>query len=342
MNEYSRYSRQWVLKQIGRDGQKRLHESRVAVIGLGALGSVSANLLARAGVGHLILIDRDYVEVENLQRQVLYDETDLSENLPKAVAAQNKLAKINSEIRVEAITADVNASTISELLEPVHLIIDGTDNFETRFLLNDYCLREKVPWIYGGVIRTEGMSYVVLPGAGPCLRCLFGDPPAKQDIQTCDQVGILAPVAHVVASFQATEAIKLLAGHFDEVDRRLWKVDIWNREFKAITLDHFRDSACSGCQSADYPYLVKKRGTSAVSLCGRNAVQITVHGPKRLDFKLLAARLGRKADVKFNHYMLKCRMLPYEITVFTNGRAIVKGTEDAAQARSLYAKYIGA
>ncbi len=342
MQEYARYARQLVLKEIGREGQLRLEKSCVAVVGVGALGSVAANLLARAGVGRIKLIDRDYLEINNLQRQVLYDEADLAANLPKAVAAQKKLQQINSEIKVEAHVTDVNVDTIKNLLDPVDIIIDGTDNFETRFLINDFCLKHKIPWVYGGAVRTEGMSYVIVPGEGPCLRCLFGEAPGPENIQTCDQVGILAPVAHMIASFQTIEAIKLLSGHRESVDRQLWKMDLWNRMFKAISLEHLEKNPCSGCRDKDYPYLERKTGTRTVTLCGRNSVQIFQHGTGKVDLKVLAEKLRTQGKILVNDYLLKYSMAPYEITVFPNGRAIVKGTEDEAQAKSLYAKHIGA
>lgn len=341
MQEYSRYARQLVLREIGRDGQRRLGQSCAAIVGLGALGSVSANLLARAGVGRLKLIDRDFLEINNLQRQVLYDENDLAADIPKAIAAKNKLQQANSEIHIEAEVADLNPETIGLLLEDVDVIIDGTDNFETRFLINDFSLKAKIPWIYGGAVRTEGMSYVIISGAGPCLRCLFGEAPSSENIQTCDQVGILAPVAHTIASFQTIEAIKLLSGHAKAVDRQLWKIDLWNRTFKAINLDHFEENPCMGCQNREYPYLERKKGTHAVTLCGRNAVQILGRDAKTLNLKSLAGKLSTQGEITLNDYLLKYRIEPYEITVFANGRAIVKGTEDEAQAKSLFAKYIG-
>lgn len=343
MKEYSRYHRQIILKEIGREGQRRLDRSRVAVVGLGALGSVCANLLARAGVGTLRLIDRDFLEMTNLQRQVLYDEEDVTLNLPKAVAAQRKLEKINSEIRVEAHVADISALSADELLGDIDLIIDGTDNFETRFLLNDYSLMRKTPWIYGGAVRTEGMSYVVFPDDPPCLRCLFGGTARQAEMQTCDQVGILAPVAHLIASFQATEAIKILAGYRDLVDRRLWKVDVWNRQFKSITVEHLQNLPCSGCSSDDYPYLQPETVDKSIALCGRNAVQISLDAEAHLNFRALADKLaGQEAQISFNPYLMNIRVSSYEITVFKNGRAIIKGTEDPQRARSLYARYIAA
>ncbi|MFA6600970.1 MAG: ThiF family adenylyltransferase, partial [Candidatus Omnitrophota bacterium] len=325
----------------GREGQARLDRASVAVVGIGALGTVSADLLARAGIGRLKLIDRDFLEMNNLQRQVLFDEKDLADNLPKAVAAQRKLERVNSEIRISSETADVNAGTIHELLDGTDLIVDGTDNFETRFLLNDYALENKIPWIYGGAVQTEGMSYVVLPGHGPCLRCLFGSAPNPEDAQTCDRVGILAPVAHLIASFQAVEAIKILAGRKEDVERKLWKVDLWSRQFKAISVDHLKKSPCDGCRKKDYIYLDRKAGARAVSLCGRDSVQIVPHEKKGPDLRLLAAHLAGKGELKVNDYLLRCVFDGYEMTVFADGRAVIKGTEDIRKAKSLYAKYIG-
>ncbi len=341
MKDHSRYARQFIIKEIGREGQDKLDRSKVAVVGLGALGSVSANLLARAGVGNLLLIDRDFLERNNLQRQILYDEKDVTDNLPKAVAARRNLEEVNSEINVHESVSDVNPDTINELLADVDLIIDGTDNFETRFLLNDYCLKNKKPWIYGGAVRTEGMAYVIFPGEGPCLRCLFGEAPGPEGVQTCDQVGILAPVAHMIASFQSVEAIKILAGKKEAVERRLWKVDLWNREFRAVSVDHLKATPCSGCRSGDYPYLQREKTSRTVTLCGRNAVQISRAAGELINFAVLAGKLKGEGQVIFNDHLLRWQKEPYEITIFSNGRAIVKGTEDVGQAKSLYSKVVG-
>lgn len=339
MNSPSRYHRQILVSQIGKEGQKRICESSVAVVGLGALGSVSANLLVRAGVGRLRLIDRDFLEFQNLQRQVLFDEDDLRQNLPKAVAAQRKLQKINSEIEIEAEPSDLNADTVDELLEGIDLVLDGTDNFETRFLLNDFSLEKKIPWIYGGAVGTEAMTYVILPGEGPCLRCLFEEAPKPGEFQTCDTAGVLAPAAHWAASFQAVEALKILAGKKEAVDRRLWKFDCWKNEFRPT--NPAPASRCSGCTRGEYPYLSRERGTHTVRLCGRNAVQIFQSTKSLVNFKNLAERLSRLGAVQYNDYLLRASVAPFEITVFANGRAIIQGTEDAAQAKSVYAKYVG-
>jgi len=374
MNPFSRYHRQVLLPQIGPEGQRRISASSVAVVGIGALGSVSANLLARAGVGRLRLIDRDFLELQNLQRQVLFDEDDLRENLPKAVAAQRKLQKINSEIEIKAYPADLNPETIDELLEGIELVLDGTDNFETRFLLNDFSLREKIPWIYAGAVGTEGVAYVIFPGEGACLRCLFQEAPRTGTFQTCDTAGILAPVAHWIASFQAMEALKILSGNRENVDRRLWKIDAWKQNFKTVDVvvsppptlspsaKRLGGSAsggrggepacrpgrgggegerCSGCLRGEYPYLEREKGSRTVTLCGRNAVQILRSQVSHIDFKSLAQRLTAAGKVRYNDYLLKVDISPFEITIFSNGRAIIQGTEDAAQAKSVYAKYIG-
>lgn len=335
----SRYDRQIILPQIGLEGQKRLLKASVAIVGIGALGSVSANLLARAGVGKIRLIDRDFLEANNLQRQVLFDEEDLQQNLPKAVAAQRKLQKINSEITVEAEPSDLNPETIDELLEEMDLIIDGTDNFETRFLINDFCLHEKLPWIYGGAVGTGGLTYVVLPGQGPCLRCLFEEAPKPGEFQTCDTAGILAPAAHLVASFQAMEAIKILTQGRAAADRRLWKMDLWKKEFRPVEVSIKKQ--CSGCERGEYPYLNQERTSRTVTLCGRNAVQIFRSEKQGINFQNLAGRLSGAGEVAYNDYLLRASIPPFEITVFANGRAIIQGTDDAAQAKSIYSKYVG-
>ncbi len=342
MTELSRYERQVLIPEIGLEGQKKISAASVAIIGLGALGSVASNLMARAGAGRLRLIDRDVVELGNLQRQVLYTEEEARENLPKAVAALEHLRKVNSEIAIEAEVSDLNPENVSELLEGIDLILDGTDNFETRYLLNDFSLREKIPWIYGGAVGTEGLTYVILPGEGPCLRCLFEEAPRPGEFQTCDRAGILAPVSHWIASFQAMEGLKILAGRSEAVDRRLWKGNLWTKEFKAVRVEALSQKRCLGCEKGDYPYLGWERGSRTVTLCGRNAVQIFRSETSPVDFKQLAEKLAPLGEVRYNDYLLKASIAPYEITLFSNGRAIVQGTEDAAQARNVYAKFIGA
>ena len=339
MNSQSRYERQSLLPQIGSVGQKKISQATVAIVGIGALGSVSANLLARAGVGRLRLIDRDFLELNNLQRQVLFDEDDLRQNLPKAVAAQRKLQTINSEIEIEAEPVDLNPETADELLEGVNLVVDGTDNFETRFLMNDFCLREKLPWIYGGAVGTEGLTYVILPGEGPCLRCLFESEPAPGEFQTCDTAGILAPVAHLIASFQTIEVLKILAHGPKSADRRLWRIDLWKKQFCPVEVLNLK--RCSGCANGEFPHLNRERASRTVTLCGRNAVQIFRGENCEVDFPNLAKKLSASGAVTYNEYLLKASIPPFEITLFTNGRAIIQGTQDAGQAKSVYAKYVG-
>lgn len=341
MNSFSRYERQFKLPQIGLEGQKKISAASVAIVGIGALGSVSADLLARAGVGRLRLIDRDFLELQNLQRQVIYDEDDLKANLPKAIAAARKLHKINSEIQIEAESGDLNTETVGELLDGIDLVIDGTDNFETRFLINDFSLQKQIPWIYGAAVGTEGLTYVILPGEGPCLRCIFEEAPGPGTFETCDTSGILAPAAHWVASFQVTEALKIVVRGNQLVDRRLWKADLWKKEFKAIDVSDLASRHCSGCAKGEFPYLSREKGVRTVTLCGRNAVQIFQPEKSRIDFSNLAEKLSLLGSVQYNEYLLRASITPYEITVFQNGRAIIQGTQDAGQAKSVYAKYIG-
>lgn len=339
--DFSRYDRQWRIPQIGKEGQQRLAGAAVAVVGLGALGSVSADLLVRAGVGRIVLIDRDFPELNNLQRQTLYDEKDIQKNLPKAVLARQKLEAVNSAVRIEAHPADLNAATAGELLHGIELIVDGTDNFETRYLLNDYALKLGIPWIYGGVIRSGGTCYAVLPGKGPCLRCLFPQAPPPGERETCDQAGVLAAASHMVASMQAAEALKYLTGGAGAVDRRLWQFDLWSKEFRSISLQNAAPS-CSGCLQKEYPFLESDSMMETVKMCGRNAVQINSAFSERIDFGKVAEKLAGQVPVEYNDYVLSIHPAPFEIMIFANGRAIVKGTEDAGQAKSLYARYIGA
>ncbi len=337
--DFSRYDRQWRVPQIGKEGQAKLQKACAAVVGLGALGSVSANLLVRAGVGRVVLIDRDFPEMNNLQRQTLYDEKDLALNLPKAVLARQKLADVNRDIQIDAFASDLNPETIGDMLAGVNIVIDGTDNYETRYLLNDYALKNRIPWIYGGVIRTEGTCYAVLPGSGPCLRCLFPEPPPAGERETCDQAGVLAAASHLVASFQVTEALKFLTAGPLAVDRQLWRMDLWRKSFHGVTPAAV---PCEGCRSAVYPFLESGRMMETVKMCGRNAVQIQGGPAVNLDFKKMAEKLAGQVPVEYNDYVCSIHPAPFEIMVFTNGRAIVKGTEDAGQAKSLYARYVGA
>ncbi len=341
-SELARYVRQMRYPPIGEEGQRRLLAARVLLCGCGALGSVLANTLARAGVGHLRIVDRDFLELNNLQRQVLYDEQDVAAGLPKAIAAQAKLRQINSQIDVEAIVADVDHTNLPRLLDGVQLILDGTDNFATRFLLNDASLKYHVPWVYGGCIGAEGQTMTILPGETPCFRCLMADSPPPGSTPTCDTAGILGPIINIIASFQAAEAIKVLTGQLDAVNRTLTVVELWDNRIRQIKLDSLRENGgCDACSGRDFPWLDGKRDTHTAILCGRNAVQLTYRDRQSLSLDELASKLAGVGQITANRFLLRLAVDKYLITVFPDGRAIVGGTEDLAEARTVYAKYIG-
>ncbi|MBZ5647284.1 MAG: ThiF family adenylyltransferase [Acidobacteriia bacterium] len=332
-----RYSRQMLFRPVGADGQRRLGESRVIVVGCGATGSAVAGLLARAGVGHLGIIDRDYVEPSNLQRQSLFDEADAAESLPKAVAAQRKIAAFNSEIQIHGEVADLCPENIEPLLGSAQLVLDATDNFETRYLVNDYCVKKSVPWIYAAAVGSYGVTMNILPGETACLSCVF--PAAPQGtVETCDTSGILNSVVNQVASIETTEAMKLLVGARDKMRRTLLSFDAWSNERSEISTAHPR-SDCPTCARREFPHLAGE-GRPHITLCGRNSVQI--HERRRpIDFAELATRLSPHGAVRHNEFVLKFWHEPYEMTLFPDGRAIIKGTTDTAAARSLYARYVG-
>lgn len=343
--ELARYSRQMLFEPIGEQGQRRLLQSRVTLIGCGALGTVVANILARGGVGFLRIVDRDFIEVSNLQRQVLFDELDIAENLPKAEAARRKLLRINSGIEVEAIVADVSHRNIERLSEGADLLLDGSDNFETRFLINDLAVKTHRPWVYGACIGATGLSMPILPNDTPCLRCVFEQAPPPGMNPTCDTAGVLGPVVNMVASHQALEAMKILMGSFSALNRRLLSFDAWSGRVSMLKVQQAYDSGdCPCCRHQVFEFLEGKYGTTATSLCGRNAVQITPPTALEMDFARISAKLQKitQAEPKFNEFMLKAQVGPHELTVFPDGRAIIKGTNQPAEARSIYAKYIGA
>ncbi len=328
---------------LGEDGQRRLLESRVLICGCGALGSVIANTLARSGVGRLRIVDRDFLELNNLQRQVLYDEADVAEGVPKAVAAGRRLKQINSEIEIEAIVADVNAENIVALLQDVDMVLDGADNFEVRFLLNDACLKFGIPWVYGGCIGAEGQSMTIIPGETPCLRCLMRDAPPPGSSPTCDSAGILAPIINIIASLEANEALKILSGHPEAISRDLTVFDIWDNRIRQVRLDGLKDSSdCPACHQQEYPWLDGNRGSHAAVLCGRNAVQLSFPNQEPISLDALAKKLSGLGRVSNNEYLLRFEVDGFQLTVFPDGRAIVKGTEEESEARTVYAKYIGA
>ena len=327
---------------IGEEGQRRLRDSRILICGCGALGSVLANTLARAGVGKLRIVDRDFLEKSNLQRQVLYDETDVAAGLPKAVAAARKLRAINSEIEIEEHVTDVDFDNLPALLTDVDLVLDGTDNFETRYLINDAAVHFRIPWVYGGCIGAEGKTMTIVPGQTPCLRCVFQDAPPPGTTATCDSAGILAPIINIIASLQANEAIKILSGNLDAINRSLTVFELWDNRILQIKLDSLEGNEdCPACNRGDFPWLHGERGSHTAILCGRNAVQLSFPDRKSLDLATLAKKLEGIGNVQTNRYLLRLAIDPYLVTVFPDGRAIIGGTEEISEARTVYAKYIG-
>src|SRR5579863_179509 len=326
----SRYSRQSRFAPLGEAGQRRIRAARVAIVGVGALGSVAAELLACAGVGTLRLIDRDFVEWSNLQRQFLYEESDAAEGLPKAVAAARRLARVNSEVSVEPMVADLTPGTIDDLFEDVDLIVDGTDNFETRFLINDYAVREGIPWIYGAAVGSYGLKLAIVVGRTACLRCVYPEPPGGLQ-PTCETEGVLGPVTAAIAALATGDAFKLLARGPEAVTARMTTVDIWSGEIRQ-TAPPARDPDCPCCARGEFPHLDGKH-RAPISLCGRNAVQI--HERSRpVNLAELASRLSTLAAVRVNEFALRASVDLYELTVFPDGRAIIKGTTDTGVARS--------
>jgi molybdopterin/thiamine biosynthesis adenylyltransferase len=338
MSAPGRYSRQELFAGIGREGQARIRAARVAVVGCGALGSVLAETMTRAGVGALTLVDRDYVELTNLQRQSLFTEDDVARGMPKAAAAEARLRHLNSEVEVRGVVADLAADNAAELLEGASLVLDGTDNFETRFLLNDVCLRAGVPWVYGACVGAYGLALLVRPRVSPCLRCLFGEAPAPGSGPTCDTAGVVAPIVHVIAGLQSAEALKVLAGRTEHLLPGLVTVDLWQGSFEVMDL-RAQAPSCPACTEGRYDYA--DAATGAGVLCGRDAVQVRPPRGTRVDLGSLAGRLAAAGEVTANEYLVRFRGGDDELVVFADGRAIVKGVRDAAQARSVYARYVG-
>ena len=332
-----RYSRQILFPGIGAEGQRRIAQSHAVIVGCGALGCAQAMLLARAGVGRLTLIDRDYVERSNLQRQILFDEADAAAAWPKAIAARNRLALINSEIELRAMVEDLDARNAAELLGTADVILDATDNFETRYLINDWAVREAVAWIYGAAVGSYGITMPVLPDRGACFRCIYPAPPAG-DQPTCETAGVLNPVTTAIGSLQAAAALKILSGAAADLELRIVTLDVWTGAVRAIG-QPTRDPECPCCGAREFEYLDRNR-RAPVSLCGRNAVQIHDRG-RPLDLQQLKAKLAPLGSVRANDFALRFAIDAYEMTVFPDGRAIIKGTTDIAVARGLYSRYIG-
>lgn len=336
-----RYKKQALFTGIGDEGQQKLSQANVLLIGAGALGCVVADQLARSGIGRLRVVDRDFVEGSNLQRQSLYTESDISEHLPKAVAAERRLKAVNSEIQIEGIVADVNHQNIAELATEADLILDGTDNFEIRYLINDYSLQSGIPWVFTGCTGSHGQMMPIFPGISPCLRCLMPDPPAAGTMETCDTAGVLGSAIAVIASLQTTTALKILTSA--DVPHELTAVDVWKNEVRNIDMtDAGSRETCPSCSGRDREWLEGRQGSDAAVLCGRNAVQIrsTTGG---CSLSELAEKLSSVGQVTQNPFLLRLKLTEedVELTVFSDGRAIVKGTEDPSVARSLYSRYIG-
>jgi molybdopterin-synthase adenylyltransferase len=338
----ARYARQIRYAPLGEEGQRRMLASRVLLCGCGALGSVIANTLVRGGVGKLRLVDRDFVELNNLQRQVLFDEADVSAQTPKAIAAAEKLRRINSTVEIEPIVADVDPANIVGLCDGVDLILDGTDNFETRFLLNDVSQKLGIPWVYGGCIGAEGQTMTIVPGETPCFRCVMTEPPPPGTSPTCDTAGITAPIINVIASIQAMEGMKILAGKREAIRRTLLVFDLWDNAVRQIKLDGLGQNAdCPTCGRREFAWLEGDRAGRTAVLCGRNAVQISGAPGTKLSLEAMAEKLAAVGTVARNPFLVRATIGEFVITVFPDGRAIVGGTDDIATARAAYAKFVG-
>jgi molybdopterin/thiamine biosynthesis adenylyltransferase len=342
MADLDRYSRQILFDGIGRQGQHRLCGAHAVIIGCGALGAVQAETLARAGVGRLTLVDRDFVEESNLQRQIMFEEADAALRLPKAVAAANRLRRVNSHVQVDPVVADVNFENVEDLIRGVAVVLDGTDNFETRFLINDAAIKLKVPWIYGAAVGSYGITMTVVPGRTPCLSCVMDVMPAAGSAPTCDTAGVLMPIVSIVASIQAAEAIKLITGKQDKLHGAIISVDVWDFHMSRIDISGLTDrSGCAVCGRGLYEYLRGSGRQVVTTLCGRDAVQIANSRAPEIDFSSLARQLEPLGEVTFNEFLLRFKVDGYDMTIFRDARSIIRGTSDPLVARNLYARYIG-
>lgn len=338
-----RYSRQRLFAPIGDAGQRQIEQSRVLIVGCGALGSVIASTLARAGVGFLRIVDRDFVDLSNLQRQMLYTERDVQEQLPKAIAAADHLRQVNSSIEIEPIVADVDDRNIRSLASGIDVIADGTDNFETRFLMNDLAIHDRIPWVYGGCLGAEGQTLTIVPGQTACIRCVLGEPPPPGSMPTCDSAGVIAPIVNIVASWQASEILKIASGNSKDITMALTIFDLWGGTVRQVKLDRLRDQPnCDACQGREFPWLEGKRRNSTAILCGRNSVQFSTSRTERLNLDTLVSQWRGIGETSSNPYLARLRVGNLEITVFVDGRSIVAGTTDVAEAKSAIARYVGA
>lgn len=333
-----RYSRQILFPGIGEEGQQKLGDSYIVIIGCGALGTIIATSLVRAGVGKVRIIDRDFIEYHNLQRQVLFSEEDIRAELPKAIAAEKHLKMVNSSVEVEGVVSDVNYTNIERLVSSADLILDGLDNLETRFLINDVSLKHEIPWVYGGAISSYGMTMNIIPHETPCFRCLSASRSGRGIALTCDTAGVISPAPFIIGSLQTAEAMKILVGAKD-INRDLIIIDAWKDEFNRFKISRRTD--CPACRG-EYQFLEARFGTRTTSLCGQNAVQVLNPEVREVSFERLAANLRPVGEVNYNEFMLRFRVDSHEMVIFPDGRAIVKNTDDEMMARGLYAKYIGA
>ncbi len=336
-----RYRRQVRYAPLGEEGQQRLLTSRILICGCGALGSVVADTLARAGVGFLRIVDRDFVETDNLHRQILFNEQDAEAQLPKAVAAAQRLSTVNSSIEIEPVVADVNPTNIRNLAADVDLIVDGTDNFETRYLLNDFCVANNIPWVFGGCVGTEGQALAIVPGETPCLTCIMPTPPPASTMPTCETTGVLGPIVNIIASLQAIEALKLLSGNRDQLNPAMTIFDLWNNQIRPINMATARIADCPTCGQRDFGWLSGTRSSSTMKLCGRNSVQISPSSSEPINLPALAERLGTLGQVTTSPFLVRLFVDDYQLTIFADGRTIVGGTDDLAIARTVHAKYVG-
>jgi len=341
-DRFDRYSRQMILPGWGgRAGQARLAARTAVVVGCGALGSHVAAHLARAGVGRLVLADRDFVEWHNLPRQALYGEADAAEGVPKAVAAARRLRQLNSQVKIEEQVVDVNADTVESLVAGADVVLDGADNFEVRYLVNEACVKHGIPWVYGGVLGTYGLSAAILPGETPCLRCLLGPLPPPGAVPTCETAGVLGPAVAIIAALEATEGLKILLDRREDLLHSLVMADVWSGDFERAQTQKGQ-AACPVCDERRFELLDAERGSTTAVLCGRSAVQITPRPALSLDLAALAGRLAAVGPLSLNEYLLRLDVEACQLTVFADGRVIVKGTDDPARARVLYARYVGA
>ncbi|MEA1011698.1 MULTISPECIES: thiazole biosynthesis adenylyltransferase ThiF [Bacillus cereus group] len=337
----NRYSRQELFSPIGEEGQQKIREKHVLIIGAGALGSANAEMFVRAGVGKVTIVDRDYVDWSNLQRQQLYAESDVENNLPKAVAAKKRLEEINSEVRVEARVQDVTAEELEELVINVDVMIDATDNFETRFIVNDIAQKYSIPWIYGACVGSYGLSYTILPSKTPCLSCLLQAIPLGG--ATCDTAGIISPAVSLVVSHQVTEALKLLVEDYESLRDGLVSFDVWKNEYSCMNVQKLRKHNCPSCgENALYPYLNKENTSKTAVLCGRNTVQIRPPHKEEMDFEQYKKLLNdRVNDLNVNPYLLSFSVEEKKLVAFKDGRVLVHGTKDISEAKTIYHRYFG-